>query len=299
MHLVIGSVISTWRTTAGLTQEQLAEKLSVSAQAVSNWENGKNQPSVEKLYQLAEVLEIPFSTLIGESTDPLSFDWELKERGDSLEKMFTRIKTIAQHDGLEETYRALYYARDAHSGQRRRKQKFTCVEPDFFIHPLEMTCHLLSMQIEEDAILAVSLLHDVCNKTGVDPDELPFSKTVRHSVKLLTKYKDPALTKEEQNIQYFDGISQDRIAAVVKLVERCNNVSTMIQVFSRERLSEYIVETEKFVLPLLKEVRRTWPEYGNLTHLVKIQMVPMLESAKLLLLMSGRHTPAPAGVPEP
>ena len=121
MHLVIGSVISTWRTTAGLTQEQLAEKLSVSAQAVSNWENGKNQPSVEKLYQLAEVLEIPFSTLIGESTDPLSFDWELKERGDSLEKMFTRIKTIAQHDGLEETYRALYYARDAHSGQRRRK----------------------------------------------------------------------------------------------------------------------------------------------------------------------------------
>ena len=274
MHLVIGSVISTWRTTAGLTQEQLAEKLSVSAQAVSNWENGKNQPSVEKLYQLAEVLEIPFSTLIGESTDPLSFDWELKERGDSLEKMFTRIKTIAQHDGLEETYRALYYARDAHSGQRRRKQ------------------------IEEDAILAVSLLHDVCNKTGVDPDELPFSKTVRHSVMLLTKYKDPALTKEEQNIQYFDGISQDRIAAVVKLVERCNNVSTMIQVFSRERLSEYIVETETFVLPLLKEVRRTWPEYGNLTHLVKIQMVPMLETAKLLLLMSGRHTPAPAGVPE-
>ena len=82
MHLVIGSVISTWRTTAGLTQEQLAEKLSVSAQAVSNWENGKNQPSVEKLYQLAEVLEIPFSTLIGESTDPLSFDWELKESGD-------------------------------------------------------------------------------------------------------------------------------------------------------------------------------------------------------------------------
>ena len=280
MHLVIGSVISTWRTTAGLTQEQLAEKLSVSAQAVSNWENGKNQPSVEKLYQLAEVLEIPFSTLIGESTDP------------------TRIKTIAQHDGLEETYRALYYARDAHSGQRRRKQKFTCVEPDFFIHPLEMTCHLLSMQIEEDAILAVSLLHDVCNKTGVDPDELPFSETVRHSVMLLTKYKDPALTKEEQNIQYFDGISQDRIAAVVKLVERCNNVSTMIQVFSRERLSEYIVETETFVLPLLKEVRRTWPEYGNLTHLVKIQMVPMLETAKLLLLMSGRHTPAPAGVPE-
>ena len=84
MHLVIGSVISTWRTTAGLTQEQLAKKLSVSAQAVSNWENGKNQPSVEKLYQLAEVLEIPFSTLIGESTDPLSFDWEGSRRSLSM-----------------------------------------------------------------------------------------------------------------------------------------------------------------------------------------------------------------------
>ena len=94
MHLVIGSVISTWRTTAGLTQEQLAEKLSVSAQAVSNWENGKNQPSVEKLYQLAEVLEIPFSTLIGESTDPLSFDWELKERGDSLQGSRRSLSTM-------------------------------------------------------------------------------------------------------------------------------------------------------------------------------------------------------------
>ncbi len=289
MYEGIGKVISSGRKAAGLTQEGLAEKLDVSSQSVSNWERGENQPGVDKIHQLSEVLNVPFSTLVGESADPLSFDWELKREGNSEEHMFTRIKTIAEYAGLEETYKALYYAREAHRGQHRKKQIFTSAEPVFFIHPLEMTCHLLSMSVEEDALLAVSLLHDVCKAQGIAPDDLPFSETVRHSVKLLTKYPDPDLTEEEQNIQYYDAISHDRIAAVVKLADRCNNVSTMIQVFPNEKISKYIVETEMYILPLLKEVKRKWPAYTNLTYLVKSQMVPMLESAKLILLLSQRQ----------
>ena len=140
------------------------------------------------------------------------------------------------------------------------------------------------MQIEEDEMLAVSLLHDVCEDCDVDPDELPFSETVRHSVKLLTKEKDPALTKEEQNVLYYDGISHDRIAAIVKLVDRCNNVSTMAETFSNVKLDEYIVETETFVMPLLKEVKETWPEYTDLTFLVKYQLIAVLECIKVMLL---------------
>lgn len=214
----------------------------------------------------------------------LSFDWDVKGIQFSEDRMFTRIRAIAERDGLKETYRALYYARKAHSGQYRKKQKYSSEVLDYFVHPLQMTCHLQSMQIEEDEMLAVSLLHDVCEDCDVDPDELPFSETVRHSVKLLTKEKAPALTKEEQNVLYYDGISHDRIAAIVKLVDRCNNVSTMAETFSNVKLDEYIVETETFVMPLLKEVKETWPEYTDLTFLVKYQLIAVLECIKVMLL---------------
>ena len=37
------------RRAAGLSQEELAERLSVSRQAVSKWENGAAQPELSKL----------------------------------------------------------------------------------------------------------------------------------------------------------------------------------------------------------------------------------------------------------
>ncbi|MDD3418588.1 MAG: helix-turn-helix transcriptional regulator, partial [Eubacteriales bacterium] len=37
---MIGHNIAKWRKEKGMTQDQLAEHLSVSAQAVSKWENG-------------------------------------------------------------------------------------------------------------------------------------------------------------------------------------------------------------------------------------------------------------------
>ena len=52
------TLIKRGREEAGLTQEQLAEKLHVSKQAVSNWERGKNLPDEGVRDQLEEVLQI-------------------------------------------------------------------------------------------------------------------------------------------------------------------------------------------------------------------------------------------------
>ncbi len=60
----IGKSIKKQRTEKGLTQDQLAEKLHVTRQAVSNWETGKTQPDVETLSALAECFEIPVEELI-------------------------------------------------------------------------------------------------------------------------------------------------------------------------------------------------------------------------------------------
>lgn len=49
----IGSFISRKRKEAGMTQQSLADRLSVSFQAVSKWENGTTYPGTEILYDLA------------------------------------------------------------------------------------------------------------------------------------------------------------------------------------------------------------------------------------------------------
>ncbi len=60
----IGKNISKFRKEQEMTQDQLAERLHVTRQAVSNWENGKTQPDVETLGQLAECFGVSVEMLI-------------------------------------------------------------------------------------------------------------------------------------------------------------------------------------------------------------------------------------------
>ncbi len=50
--------IRTIRKDKGLTQEELAERLHVTRQAVSSWERGGSCPDFETLKQLADILEV-------------------------------------------------------------------------------------------------------------------------------------------------------------------------------------------------------------------------------------------------
>lgn len=61
------------RTRRGLTQEQLAERLHVSAAAVSKWENGKCLPDLTKFEDLAAILDVSVLELLqgrAESEEP-------------------------------------------------------------------------------------------------------------------------------------------------------------------------------------------------------------------------------------
>ncbi|MBR5948489.1 MAG: helix-turn-helix transcriptional regulator [Clostridia bacterium] len=53
------------RKELSLTQDELAEKLAVSRQSVSRWENGECMPDAEKLIRLSEILEISLDELTG------------------------------------------------------------------------------------------------------------------------------------------------------------------------------------------------------------------------------------------
>lgn len=66
-----GSLIKESRLKKGMTQNQLAEKLSVTNKAVSRWENGNSFPDITLLSEIAEVLDLSIEELVlGERKNP-------------------------------------------------------------------------------------------------------------------------------------------------------------------------------------------------------------------------------------
>lgn len=61
----IDKIITDRRKSLGFTQQMLAEKLNISFQAVSKWENGTSYPDVTILPRLAAVLHISIDYLLG------------------------------------------------------------------------------------------------------------------------------------------------------------------------------------------------------------------------------------------
>lgn len=61
---MVGKNIKFFREKKNITQSELADKLCVTRQAVSNWENGKTEPDIEMLNKIASVLEISIEELI-------------------------------------------------------------------------------------------------------------------------------------------------------------------------------------------------------------------------------------------
>ena len=65
MEQTLGKRIMQHRKDMGLTQDQLAEKLGVTAQAVSKWENDQSCPDINMLPKLAEVFGTTTDALLG------------------------------------------------------------------------------------------------------------------------------------------------------------------------------------------------------------------------------------------
>jgi len=60
----LGKQIKKYRQEAGLSQEELANRIYVSRQTISNWENDKSYPDVNSLVLLSEIFQISLDKLI-------------------------------------------------------------------------------------------------------------------------------------------------------------------------------------------------------------------------------------------
>lgn len=190
----------------------------------------------------------------------------------NVEKMYTYIKGFALGANLTNTLNAMYYAREKHSTQTRNGG-----EP-YIVHPLSMVCMAIAMGIKDDIVLASIMLHDVVEDCGVSLNELPVSMEVKEVVDLLTFKLEKGRDKKVEKKLYFQKIAENGPAMLVKMIDRCNNVSTMAGIFKKERLLRYISETKEEVLPLYKICKDKCPEFSDALYLLKFQMESILYS---------------------
>ena len=281
----IGDRIAEARKKRGFTQEKLADEINVTVQAVSKWENGKNLPDLFNLFRIAEVTDVPYSFILDAAVEEDGVDaLQVRDRLFHEDNMFTRIRSFAQSENLRETYRALQFIRDHHAGQFRDPKKYSTVQVLYINHPLLMACQAHALGIRDDQLLAAILLHDIIEDTDVKIEELPFSDGVRELVSLVTKKKASDPKEKQTDEEYYKKIKENGKACVIKLIDRCNNVSTMAGSFDHQRMKRYILETEKYVLPLADNLKRYYPEYSDLAFLVNYQIVSVLETVKSLII---------------
>ena len=269
----IGSSIRSLREERKLTQEQVAEKLGVTFQAVSSWERDEYKPDTDKLIRLAELFDVSVSVLVEDKqgvfkTKDAIYNWE---------HMKTYVKTTAKNLSLPQTLKALDFAVKAHKDQKRKKS-----EVPYIYHPLNLACHTLALNIMDDDILAACLLHDVVEDCGVGVDDLPVGSGAKELVGLLTHEKTMPENREAVLGAYYDAIAGNPKAALIKCMDRCNNITTMAWGLSRERIYRMIKETEEY-FPRLLELIKGEPEYNNAAWLLRYQIESMLDVYKRLM----------------
>lgn len=64
---MLGKYLKQYRIANGMTQSDLAKKLSVSQNAISQYESGKRTPTVKRLTGIAEALNCSVSDIVSDS----------------------------------------------------------------------------------------------------------------------------------------------------------------------------------------------------------------------------------------
>jgi (p)ppGpp synthase/HD superfamily hydrolase len=172
----------------------------------------------------------------------------------------------------EPALEALEYAKHIHIGFRKDGKT-----PEFQ-HQIEI-CHYLRTLVDglmyPGATLAAAFLHDVPEDYDISFDELEkkFGKQISDAVWLLTKqYRG-----EKKDIElYFDEMAHCPIASIIKGADRIHNHQTMHPVFKLEKQKAYILETDTYIIPMLKKARhinvRQEHIYENIKFVLRSQM---------------------------
>ena len=88
----LSSQVKKYRTELGLSQEELAEKIFVSRQSISNWENDKTYPDIKSLLLLSETFSVSLDTLIKGDIEKMKKEIDVQEKAEFMKN--SRIYSI-------------------------------------------------------------------------------------------------------------------------------------------------------------------------------------------------------------
>lgn len=225
------------------------------------------------LVKIADLYEVSLDWLLtGKSEDRIMhvFQDALVDRLFDEKRMYTHVSAYAISKNLYQTSTVLPLARKCHDGQVRMGNDGV----PYIYHPLLIACHALALGLDDDNLLSTALLHDVCEDCGVAVDDLPVNEKTKEAIALLTRKVN--VDKE----RYYDRISRNPIATMVKLLDRCNNISSMATGFSKDQMVKYIKETEEYIFPLLRKAKNEYPMYNNQIFLIKYHVTSVIEAIK-------------------
>ncbi len=185
------------------------------------------------------------------------------------------LKGYAEGKNFTELQKAISYAELKHEGQMRRDKHTPYIQ-----HPIRVTSLLRAAGINDDKLLAAAVLHDVmedCKVTAGMLKDAGFTEETIDIVYLVSKRK-------AQNIEdYYELIKDNEKAILLKLADRCHNLSTMAGIFTVAGMEKYVEETEKYILPLGKYARKCYPQYSNVISTLKYQIENLCHMAKVLI----------------
>ena len=151
--------------------------------------------------------------------------------------------TARRHNWPDLAY-ALDLAIDCHAGQFRK------AGGPFVLHPIRAALNLYGHGVRSEFAIIAALLHDTLEDcpdriTARDITNSPhLGSDVAKTVFLLTK------SPGQEPDFYYDSMCRYEEAALIKLADRLDNITTMQGAFTPEKAGKYIRETEDFVLPL-------------------------------------------------
>lgn len=192
-----------------------------------------------------------------------------------MHKEMIYLKGQCKARGHYEALKAIHLADKLHKGQKRKTGE------DYIIHPIRVASSLLALKVIDEDVIATAVLHDVIEDCGVSKEDLilkyGISESVAENISILSKNND--LTTSE----YYKKIKNSPVCVLVKIADRCHNVSTMAGVFSKDKIKHYIDETEEYVIPLCKQGRNIYPNLGDEICTMKYHILSILDFAKLVI----------------
>lgn len=201
------------------------------------------------------------------------------EDPDRLERMRSFLEHYAAEHQLTQTAESLVFAWRCHEGQFRKSRN----RLPYISHPLLMALHAIALGLQDDDLLAACLLHDVLEDCPVSREELPCSEAAKQAIELLTFEIREGEDRDSAKARYYERLSHNGIAAMVKLLDRCNNVSYMVDAFTLKKIQKYVVETKIYIYPLPLSVRQEFPEYADAAFALKYHIYSVISTIEIML----------------